>query len=122
MVAGEGLESVLSVRVALPRVPATAGLSANHLAILELPPGVKRLYIARDGDAEGTRAADTLRERAAKAGIPEVRDPYPFHDDFNTDLLRLGTAGLAGHIAVQLVPEDRRWLMRPRCEGNARVA
>ena len=40
MVAGEGLESVLSVRVALPRVPAVAGLSAHHLAVLELPPGV----------------------------------------------------------------------------------
>ena len=113
MVAGEGLETVLSVRVALPRVPAVAGLSAHHLALLELPPGITRLYIARDGDAEGTRAANTLRERADKAGIPEVHDLYPFHDDFNTDLLRLGSAGLAGHIAVQLAPEDGRWLRRP---------
>src|SRR3954449_5797903 len=89
MVAGEGLESVLSVRVALPRVPAVAGLSAHHLAMLEFPPGVKRLYIARDGDPEGTRAANTLRNRAGQAGIPEVRDLYPFHDDFNTDPVRL---------------------------------
>jgi hypothetical protein len=122
MVAGEGLENVLSVRVTLPRVPAVAGLSAHHLAVLELPPGVKRLYIARDGDAEGTRAADTLRERADKAGIPEVCDLYPFHDDFNTDLLRLGPDGLAGHIAVQLAPEDSRWLMRSWPEGIVRVA
>ena len=122
MLAGEGLENVLSVRVTLPRVPAVAGLSAHHLAVLELPPGVKRLYIARDGDAEGTRAADTLRERADKAGIPEVCDLYPFHDDFNTDLLRLGPDGLAGHIAVQLAPEDGRWLMRPRPEGIVQVA
>src|SRR4051812_35029423 len=114
MVAGEGLESVLSVRVALPHVPAIAGLSARHLAVLELPPGVKRLYIARDGDAEGTRAANTLCERADKAGIPAVLDLYPLHDDFNTDLARLGPDGLAGHIAVQLAPEDGRWLMRPR--------
>ena len=122
MMAGEGLESVLSVRVALPGVPAVAGLSAHHLAVLSIGPGVKRLYIARDGDPEGTRAADALRERAKKAGIPDVRDLYPYHDDFNTDLFRLGSAGLAGHIAVQLVPEDRRWLTRPRREGNARVA
>jgi hypothetical protein len=110
------------VRVALPRVPAVAGLSAHHLAVLELPPGVTRLYIARDGDAEGTRAANTLRKRAGQAGIPEVRDLYPFHDDFNTDLVRLGPNGLAGHIAVQLAPEDGRWLMRPRPEGIMRVA
>ena len=122
MVAGEGLESVLSVRVALPRVPAVAGLSAHHLAVLELPPGVTRLYIARDGDAEGTRAANTLRKRAGQAGIPEVRDLYPFHDDFNTDLVRLGPDGLAGHIAVQLAPEDGRWLQRPQPEGIMRVA
>jgi hypothetical protein len=112
MVAGEGLENVLSVRVALPRVPAVAGLSAHHLAALELPPGITRLYIARDGDAEGTRAAEALRERAAPAGIPEVRDLYPYHDDFNTDLLRLGPDGLAGHIAVQLDPADLHWLAR----------
>src|SRR3954469_16907043 len=36
MVAGEGLENVLSVRVTLPRVPAVAGLSAHHLAVLAL--------------------------------------------------------------------------------------
>ena len=75
MVAGEGLESVLSVRVALPRVPAVAGLSAHHLAVLELPPGVKRLYIARDGDAEGTRAANTLRERAGQGRHPRGARP-----------------------------------------------
>jgi Toprim domain-containing protein len=122
MVAGEGLETVLSVRVALPRVPAVAGLSAHHLAALELPPGVTRLYIARDGDAEGTRAADTLRERADKGGIPAVHDLYPFHDDFNTDLLRLGPEGLARHIAVQLAPPDSRWLRRPQPERIVRVA
>ena len=61
LVAGEGLETVLSVRAVLPRVPVLAGLSANHLAALELPCGVQRLYIARDGDAAGTRAAERLR-------------------------------------------------------------
>jgi Toprim domain len=123
MVAGEGLESVLSVRVALPRLPAVAGLSANHLAVLEFAPGIQRLYIARDGDAEGTRAADALRERADKAGIPEVRDLYPYHDDFNADLQKLGPADLAEHIAVQLDPADLRWLLlKPRSERAVRVA
>src|SRR3954447_25391833 len=43
LVAGEGLETVLSLRAVLPRMP-VAGLSANHLAALELPRGVQRLY------------------------------------------------------------------------------
>ena len=67
LVAGEGLETVLSVRAVLPRVPVLAGLSADHLAALELPSGVQRLYIARDGDAAGTRAAERLRTRAEAA-------------------------------------------------------
>ena len=122
MVAGEGLESVLSVRMALPRVPTVAGLSANHLAVLDFAPGIQRLYIARDGDAEGTRAAETLRERAGKAGIPEVRDLYPYLDDFNTDLMELGPDGLREHIGVQLDPADLRWLVKPRSERAVRVA
>src|SRR3954467_4802834 len=44
IVAGEGLETVLSLRAVLPRVPVVVGLSANHLAALELPGGVQRLY------------------------------------------------------------------------------
>src|SRR3954470_2298487 len=75
LVVGEGLETVLSIRSVLLRVPMVAGLSANHLAALELPRGVQRLYIARDGDADGTRAAERLRGRAEAVGIREVRDP-----------------------------------------------
>src|SRR3954453_13665750 len=77
LVVGEGLETVLSLRAVLPRVPMLAGRSANHLAALELPRGVQRLYIARDGDAAGTRAAERLRARAKAVGIIDVRDLYP---------------------------------------------
>jgi len=121
MVAGEGLESLLSVRTVLSRVPATAGLSAHHLAVLDLPAGIERLYIARDGDPEGTRAAESQRERAEAAGIPDVRDLYPYHDDFNTDLRKIGLARLIGHIDVQIDPGDRQWLRSVPSKGAAQV-
>ena len=48
--------------------PMIAGLSANHLAALELPFGLRRLYVARDNDAEGRRAETRLRERFRTSG------------------------------------------------------
>src|SRR4051794_17149025 len=96
--------------------------SANHLAPLQLPPGVQRLYSARDGDAAGPRAAERLRQRAEAAGILEVRHLYPMHGDFNDDLRRLEAAWLAGHVAVQLDPADVRWLRADASGETARAA
>ena len=74
-----------------------AGLSANHLAALEFAPAWRRLYVARDNDAAGLKAANRLHERGAAAGI-EIRDLVPVHGDFNLDLCRLGPAGLLAHL------------------------
>ena len=61
---GEGIETMLSLRLALPAMAMAAALSANHLAALELPPTLRRLYIARDADAAGDRAlANSYRTR-----------------------------------------------------------
>ena len=62
--AGEGIETVLSLRCVLPRLPMVAALSANHLAALALPSGLRRLYIALDNDGAGRRAAEALSARA----------------------------------------------------------
>lgn len=106
LVAGEGLETVLSLRRVMPRVPMVAGLSANHLAALVLPPGLRRLYVARDADQAGLRAFETLRDRALAEGVPEACELVPMAEDFNADLLARGPAGLAAHLAPQLDPED----------------
>jgi hypothetical protein len=106
LVAGEGLESVLSVRRLLPALPAVAGLSANHLAALLLPPGLRRLYVARDHDAEGLRAFERLKHRAEAAGVAEVWELVPTADDFNTDLTMRGPEALARHLAPQLAQDD----------------
>ena len=53
LAAGEGLETMLSLRCALPTLPMAAALLANHLAAMLLPSDLRRLYVARDHDAPG---------------------------------------------------------------------
>ena len=67
--AGEGIETVLSLTAALPRVGMVAALSATHLALLELPPGLVTLLIAQDNDRAGRHAAEQLHHRAEAADI-----------------------------------------------------
>ena len=61
LAAGEGVETMLALKSVLPSLPVIAGLSANHLAALDLPPApaLRRLYVARDNDAAGLKAART---------------------------------------------------------------
>jgi Toprim domain len=102
--AGEGIETILALKSVLPSLPMIAGLSANHLAALDLPPALRRLYVARDNDAAGLKAAERLFER--HQGV-EVRELVPVHADFNLDLCRLGADVLRARIADQLVVSDQ---------------
>ncbi|HEY1243791.1 MAG TPA: toprim domain-containing protein [Hyphomicrobiaceae bacterium] len=105
MAAGEGLETMLSLRVVLPAMPMVAALSSAHLAALILPAGLRRLYIARDNDRAGHRAAEALGIRANADGIEDIV-LTPDADDFNTDLCGFGAEALAASLRVQLMPED----------------
>jgi Toprim domain len=106
MVAGEGLETILSLRQFMPSMPAAAALSAHHLAALELPAGLRRLYLARDDDPAGEMAVAALAERAEAAGV-EALVLSPQREDFNEDLRRLGAEVLRDGLCAQLAPEDR---------------
>ena len=108
LAAGEGIETMLALKSVLPSLPVIAGLSANHLAALDLPSArvLRRLYIACDNDPAGFRAAQRLRERVIAAGI-EIRELVPVYDDFNLDLCCLGPERMRAHLADQLVPSDR---------------
>ena len=64
MAAGEGIETMLSLRTILPSLPMVAALSANHLAALLFPPTLRRLYVARDRDPAGDAAMASLHHRA----------------------------------------------------------
>jgi hypothetical protein len=105
LAAGEGIETMLSLRLALPSMPMAAALSANHLAALLLPPALRRLYIARDADAAGDMALAALTERAAAAGI-EALALSPRLGDFNEDLQVFGPRALRAALRIQLAPQD----------------
>ncbi len=105
MAAGEGIETMLSLRMILPTFPMVAALSANHLTALLLPSTLRRLYIARDRDLAGDAAAAALSRRAIALGI-ELFTLSPCFDDFNEDLRRLGVDTLRHSICGQLAPQE----------------
>ncbi len=120
MAAGEGIETMLSLRSVMPSLPMVAGLSANHLAALLFPPTLRRLYVANDDDPAGDIASATLTGRAQTAGIEALR-LSPILGDFNEDLCRLGLADLRAALRVQLAPEDAaRFISSKRDAGTGR--
>jgi hypothetical protein len=105
MIAGEGIETMLSLRQIMPAMPMIAALSAAHLAAIELPADLRRLYIAQENDAAGLQAAVTLTDRARAAGI-DVLPLDARHGDFNDDLQRIGRDAMRADIRIQLTPDD----------------
>ncbi|AMA56235.1 DUF7146 domain-containing protein [Bradyrhizobium sp. CCGE-LA001] len=105
LAAGEGIETMLSLRYVLPTLPMTAALSANHLSAMLLPSGLRRLYIARDADAAGDAVQAILTQRAEAAGI-EAIGLSPRLGDFNEDLHIFGLEALRAALLLQLAPED----------------
>ncbi|WP_027521947.1 toprim domain-containing protein [Bradyrhizobium sp. Ec3.3] len=105
LTAGEGIETMLSLRCAAPTMPMAAALSANHLAALRLPLTLRRLYIARDADAAGDLAVAALTERAMQAGVEAIA-LSPRLSDFNEDLRTFGLGALRAALRIQLAPQD----------------
>lgn len=110
LVAGEGIETILSLRQIMPTMPMIAGLSAGHLSALQITPALRRLYIARDNDPAGQHAADTLAERAIGFGIEPLMVTASL-GDFNDDLQQLGRDEMWAAVRVQLDPEDAEQFM-----------
>jgi hypothetical protein len=105
MAAGEGIETVLALKSLMPDMPMAAALSAAHLAAIQFPPTLRRLYIAVDNGRAGDSAATKLTRRAAPI---EARLLVPRHDDWNTDLRRLGPQRALAILQPQLAAEDVR--------------
>jgi hypothetical protein len=110
MAAGEGIETMLSIRQVMPTLPMIAGLSGAHLAAIAFPDALRRLYVALDDDPAGMVALSTLRERAGVAGI-ELIPLEPLNDDFNADLRKLGRSAMAASLRRQLATADRLQLL-----------
>ncbi|MBG0792501.1 toprim domain-containing protein [Methylocystis sp. H62] len=98
---GEGIETVLSLKSALPELPMVAALSAGHLAAWKFPPGLCRLIVASDNDAAGRGAAGSLVERAEARGI-EAGMISSLRSDFNSDLRATSANALRSRVAAFL--------------------
>ena len=103
--AGEGIETMLSLRCVTPSMPMMAALSAAHLAAILFPVTLRRLYVVRDNDPAGDGAMAGLFDRARMARIDAVA-LSPQGDDFNGDLRTFGIDALRAALRVQLAPED----------------
>ncbi|WBU62333.1 DUF7146 domain-containing protein [Paracoccus albus] len=93
LIVGEGLENTLSVGTALPEFDLASCLTATHLGLFIPPPGIKRIWIARDNDEAGRNASMRLRNQLESRGIT-CGDLVPTMGDFNDDLRAFGRDAL----------------------------
>ncbi len=121
LAAGEGIETMLSLRQIAPILPAVAALSAAHLAALVLPPTLQRLYIAEEADAAGRHGAHQLAIRAAAQGIEPRLLTTPLAD-LNAHLMEHGANDLRSLIRIQLVAEDVRRFVVTEVAGRRTCA
>jgi hypothetical protein len=113
MAIGEGVETMLSLRIAMPTLSVIAALSAAHLAAFIPPPQLRRLYIAVDRDGAGRNATARLAERLSSLSIETIQ-LTPRRKDFNDDLIADGADMLAAQIADQLTADDRQRFLGAR--------
>lgn len=106
LIAGEGIETMLSLREVLPTMPMAAATSSAHLAAILFPPRLERLYVARDRDAAGDAAFGILSDRAQAAGI-ELVSLMPDLADFNDDLRQHGALAMGQRVRLHLHEQDR---------------
>ncbi len=118
LAAGEGIETMLSLRCVMSVMPMVAALSAAHLAAILFPRTLRRLYIARDNDPAGDGALANLIDRSREAGI-EAITLSPRLGDFNEDLHEAGVNALRAAIRVQIAPEDVVRFMASESSGTA---
>ena len=100
---GEGLETMLSLRTAFPRLPIAASTGTHILAGWTPAPRHRRILIASDPEEAGQTAAETLAERLRGDGLLVVI-ATPAEGDFNDELQQLGATGLR----KRLVPIVRK--------------
>lgn len=112
LVAGEGIETMLSLRSLMPGMPMLAALTATHLAAIHFPRGLKRLYIAADNDKAGREATEALTARAFNAGI-DVQFLRSIDNDWNDDLRHHSRAELILRLSGMLVGDDAQRYLRP---------
>ena len=119
LLAGEGIETVLSLVTAVPGIHAAAALSAGSLGAFEPPQDLALLIIARDKDMEGGHAANRLQRRCVERSIPSIVI-VPEHSDFNDDLIAFGEETLAARIAPLIASTESGETVEER-RGSGRI-
>ena len=94
---GEGLETVLSLRMAFPKLPIAACTGTHLLALWEPSPRHRRILIAVDSDQAGELAAAVLTQRLRDRSLHVVH-AHPVEADFNEDLQQIGAHELRRHL------------------------
>lgn len=111
LLAGEGIETVLSLRSLMPGMPMVSGLTGAHLAALKLPKSLQRLYIAMDNDTTGIQACEQLTFTAFNQGI-DVFMLSPAAKDWNDDLRAMPRNDIILRLASMLLPDDAARFLR----------
>ena len=119
VLAGEGIETVLSVVTAVPGIHAAAALSAGSLGAFEPPQDLALLVIASDKDVEGGNAANRLQLRCVERGIPSIVI-VPERSDFNDDLVAVGADTLTARIATLIASTKPAATVEER-RGSGRI-
>ena len=119
LLAGEGIETVLSLVIAVPGIHAAAALSAGSLGACEAPKGLPLLVIARDKDVEARHAANCLQRHCVKRDIPSIVTA-PERSDFNDDLIAFGEESLAARIAP-LIASTKSAATAEERRGSGRI-
>ena len=119
LLAGEGIETVLSLVIAVPGIHAAADLSAGSLGTFEPPQDLALLVIARDKDVEGRHAANGLQHRCVERCIPSIVI-VPYRSDLNDDLIAFGQETLAARIAPLIASTESGATVEER-GGSGRI-
>ena len=90
---GEGIETMLSVQAAFPKLPVAACSGDKLLSLWRPSPRHHKVLIALDADPAGELAARKLAERLRALDI-RVALVRPVGGDFNDDLRALGSRGV----------------------------
>jgi len=86
---GEGIETMLSFKTAMPGIATASAISAQHLNSYVFHPEIKIVVLVQDNDPTGKTTTLRAAERALSQGIlPFILQPD--HADLNDDLVAMG--------------------------------
>ena len=119
LLAGNGIETVLSLVTAVDRSLAESALLVGSHGTFKPPHDFALLVIAPDKDMENEHAANRLQHLCDEGGIPSIVI-FPEHSDFNDDLIAFGEETLSARIAPLIASTESGGTVEER-RGSGRI-